>query len=264
MATDIGNYIGKYVDGDPNNFIGVWRDYLKIRVSLSLHIPVKRRMKLKKAGNEWCWVNFQYESIPTFCFICGMIGHGEKFCDKVFDTPVELIEKPYGPWLRADPKRKMHTMGARWLRSGGTSQARNSGEMRGGNGDNHDPVKDGSLPQTGGFSGKTITAGDIVQGAGKGVNQGTVGENQETSKLNLPIKISNQNSNLQLEGNVNGLDMNEISIMDPKRRRVDGPQENSENTGQTQAIHMEIQMTQPTESKNESMASAALQTRQAL
>ncbi|KAK1363579.1 hypothetical protein POM88_039140 [Heracleum sosnowskyi] len=132
VATDIGNYIGKYIDGDPNNFVGVWRDYLRIRVTLSLLIPVKRRMKLKKSGNEWCWVNFQYESIPTFCFICGIIGHGEKFCDKIFDTPIENIEKPYGPWLRADPRRKTHTMGARWLRSGGSSQARNSGEMRNG------------------------------------------------------------------------------------------------------------------------------------
>lgn len=63
-------------------------------------------MKLKKSAKEWCWVNFKYESIPTFCFICGMIGHGERFCEKVFDTDIDKIEKPYGPWLRAESRKK--------------------------------------------------------------------------------------------------------------------------------------------------------------
>lgn len=29
VAMDIGNYLGKYVDGDPNNFVGVWREYMR-------------------------------------------------------------------------------------------------------------------------------------------------------------------------------------------------------------------------------------------
>lgn len=119
VATDIGNYIGSYVEGDPNNFVGVWRGYIRIRVTLSLNIPVKRRMKLRKSEKKWCWLNFQCEAIPTFCFICGMIGHGQRFSDKIFDTPVYKIEKPYGPWLRADSRRKIHTMGTKWLRNGG-------------------------------------------------------------------------------------------------------------------------------------------------
>lgn len=52
VATDIGNYIGKYIDGDPNNFVGVWRDYLRIMVSISLDSPIKRRMKLKKSERD--------------------------------------------------------------------------------------------------------------------------------------------------------------------------------------------------------------------
>ncbi|KAL8098348.1 hypothetical protein AgCh_031201 [Apium graveolens] len=125
VATDIGNYIGRYIDGDPNNFVGFWREFLRIRVSIPLNSPIKRRMKLKKSEKEWCWVNFKYEAIPTFCFICGMMGHGERFCDRIFDSPIENIEKPYGAWLRADPRRRTHTMGSKWLRNGGDFQARN-------------------------------------------------------------------------------------------------------------------------------------------
>lgn len=54
VATDIGNYIGTYVDGDPNNFVGVWREFLRIRVSIAIDTPIKRRMKLRKSNQEWC------------------------------------------------------------------------------------------------------------------------------------------------------------------------------------------------------------------
>lgn len=46
---DVGNYIGKFVESDPNNFVGVWRDYLRIRVSISIDKPLKRRMRLKRS-----------------------------------------------------------------------------------------------------------------------------------------------------------------------------------------------------------------------
>ncbi|KAK1383264.1 hypothetical protein POM88_020999 [Heracleum sosnowskyi] len=46
-------------------------------------------------------------------------GKSEKFCDKLFDTPLEQLEKPYGVWMRADSRRKTHTIGSKWLRQGG-------------------------------------------------------------------------------------------------------------------------------------------------
>ncbi|KAK1400198.1 hypothetical protein POM88_010061 [Heracleum sosnowskyi] len=171
-----------------------------------------------------------------------------------------MIEKPYGPWLREDSRRKTHTMGAKWLQSGGNSQARNSGEMGSVNVDKRDSGKDGSLQQTSDTPGKSIISEELIQE----VIQGSVGENQGILSASLSNQIRNQNSILMLEGNNIGPDTNEISIMDPKRRRGDGPYETNENIIQAKDTHMEIQMILPTESKNESMASAALQARQAL
>lgn len=81
VVQDDGNYLGKFIESDQNNFIGVWRDYLRVRVSITLDVPLKLRMKLKRNVEQWSWVNFKYEAIPTFCFICGIIGHNEKFCE---------------------------------------------------------------------------------------------------------------------------------------------------------------------------------------
>lgn len=110
VVSDTGNYIGEFIESDPNNFVGVWREFLRIRVTIPLDIPLKRRMKLKKSDSNWCWVNFKYEVVPTFCFICGKIGHREKSCERFFDTPLKKIEKPYGVWMRAKPRRRMHTI----------------------------------------------------------------------------------------------------------------------------------------------------------
>lgn len=60
-----------------------------------------------------------------------MIGHAENFYDRLFDTPMEQVEKPYGVWMRAEPRRRMHTIGAKWLRLGGISPMENTA-MKGG------------------------------------------------------------------------------------------------------------------------------------
>lgn len=76
----VGDYIGKYVSSCPRNFIGIWRDYLRVRVLISVDKPLKRRMKINRNKEEWFWANFKYERVPTFCSICGIVGHADRFC----------------------------------------------------------------------------------------------------------------------------------------------------------------------------------------
>lgn len=102
----IENYIGKFVDVYPNNFVGVWREYMRIRFKIDLSKSLKRRMKIKRIG-DYFWVNFMYENVPTFCFICGIIGHSEKFCSKLFEVLENKVVKPYGAWMRAPFRRQV-------------------------------------------------------------------------------------------------------------------------------------------------------------
>lgn len=48
-----------------------------------------------------------------FGYICGMIGHGEKFCGRIIETPLAEIEKSYGAFMKAEQRRRSHTIGAR-------------------------------------------------------------------------------------------------------------------------------------------------------
>ena len=47
----IGNYVGKFVELDENNLIGIWRNYMRIRVSIDVRQPLKR----KDAAQESRW-----------------------------------------------------------------------------------------------------------------------------------------------------------------------------------------------------------------
>lgn len=257
VVQDICNYIGEYVDSDENNFIGVWRDYLRVRVAIPLDKPLKRRMKIKKSEENWCWVNFRYEGIPTFCFICGFMGHNEKFCEKIFDVPLEKIEKPYGIWMKAEPRRKNHTIGAKWLRQGNQTPMNNPmPEMEtrveeGGSvivaGDRKDPKKVGD---------KVVIFGNNRTQGGRekiGGDFAEIGAN----KIITARQISNSNQ----EGDVI-MDCG-LLIVDPKRRRVEdiesiGP---SQQNIQEDVTMMEKNNIESQNQKNEIMAGAAEQAR---
>lgn len=47
ILKSIGTFIGMYVKSDPANFDGTWKAFVRIRVTLNIQKPLKRRMKIK-------------------------------------------------------------------------------------------------------------------------------------------------------------------------------------------------------------------------
>lgn len=96
IAKAIGSYLGEFIQADSRNFDGLWKSFMRIRVSLDITKPLKRKMKIKKADGDWFWADFKYERLPTFCFICRIIGHAEKFCPKLFEGGID--KETAGPY----------------------------------------------------------------------------------------------------------------------------------------------------------------------
>lgn len=213
VVKDIGNYIGVFIESDANNFVGVRREFLRVRVSISLDVPLKRRMKLKKNAENWCWVNFKYEGAPTFRFICGLIGHSDKFCEKLFETPMELIERPYGVWMRAEPRRRSHTIGAKWLRPGGIFSVNAAVVDDGVNQSNEVGGKNGIILSDSNKSGMQLDNMELKRRISAGMIQGNslAKDKQEQDPETKTQGFQNQKAENNKEG-----DSNEILVIDTK------------------------------------------------
>ncbi|KAH9763510.1 reverse transcriptase domain-containing protein [Citrus sinensis] len=117
ILQSLGNYIGSFLESDENNLKGVWRNYMRLRVTLDVRKPLKRRMRLKRTGGEWFWVDFKYERLNVFCFICGLLGRTERNCPSLYDGVDVNAPRPYGMWLKAASRRGVLNSGDRWLRT---------------------------------------------------------------------------------------------------------------------------------------------------
>lgn len=53
--------------------------------------------------------------LHSVLFVASLLGHSEKFCSRLFDTPEHEIVKPYAAWMRDPLKRQVKSIGAKWL-----------------------------------------------------------------------------------------------------------------------------------------------------
>ncbi|KAL8126012.1 hypothetical protein AgCh_013345 [Apium graveolens] len=202
ILVSIGNFVGKHVKSDPTNFDSTWKQYVRVRVKMNIQKPLKRRMKIKREGGSWSWINFKYERLGNLCFVCGIIGHTERDCNVVYAHPEKEVERAYGTWLRAQSRGGKQGVGARWLRNagggGGWSEAGGGTSNQGNGGNNTMEVarfheSDGVVREKSGDKFAVVITP----------------RNQEG--------IDKERNNLNLSGNFENVD----TVLDSKRKRVD-------------------------------------------
>lgn len=78
---------------DGTNKGSVWLNYMRIRVELDVSKPLKRKENIKLANGLSKSMDFKYERLHLFYFICGMIDHTESFCDATFENNGDEIAR---------------------------------------------------------------------------------------------------------------------------------------------------------------------------
>lgn len=53
ILKSIGNYIGHFLETDLKNFQDIWRNYLRVKVTVDVRRPLRSQMRIKKSGGEW-------------------------------------------------------------------------------------------------------------------------------------------------------------------------------------------------------------------
>lgn len=98
---------------------------VKLLVEVDLTKPLLRGKKIR-LEDESLWVDFKYESLPIFCFYCGLIRHSERGCERKMADSREgnIYEGQFEEWLRASGPRGVR------LRDALVSKLRKNGEKR--------------------------------------------------------------------------------------------------------------------------------------
>lgn len=52
ILKNVGESIGKFVKSDLTNFNGLWKSFVRIRVTMNIEKPLKGQMKIKREGDN--------------------------------------------------------------------------------------------------------------------------------------------------------------------------------------------------------------------
>ncbi|KAL8496990.1 hypothetical protein ACS0TY_020609 [Phlomoides rotata] len=83
---------------------------IRIKVKVDYRKPLRRGSFLELKEGSQVWVDFKYERLSSFCYLCGTLGHMRRECDlaegeaDLDDIPEEKL--PFGEWMRASPMKK--------------------------------------------------------------------------------------------------------------------------------------------------------------
>jgi hypothetical protein len=116
VGQNVGNYIGEFLEYDEKNSSDFWRKFMRIRVMVDVRRPLVKTKKVKKKGDEGGVVNFKYERLGIFCYYCGLLGHTDDSCDKLYSVESDDGIREWGPELRPEVRRRGQESGGRWLR----------------------------------------------------------------------------------------------------------------------------------------------------
>ncbi|KAJ8768806.1 hypothetical protein K2173_023710 [Erythroxylum novogranatense] len=215
VAKNVGDALGEFMEADPDNFVHKWREYWRVRVKVDINKPIKDSIKLKKEKmKQSIEVSFVYERIPTFCFICGIIGHSYKFCPLLIHANGAPLSRKFSPHLRDSNRRNQQYIGNQWLRDEPSIEGRRTG----GEGSRTAAERKGQSGNDGAAKGNPVFQGvNPLFGKSDPTKSGAdIGENGGI--LNKEgLREDGENKSTTADGS-NGPDF--VTINDPKCRRT--------------------------------------------
>lgn len=99
-ARTVGNKVGTFIDVDALDVVGINKS-MRVRAPLDARKPLVDTIRLKIKGGTKAAMNIKYEKLPLFCYVCGLLGHGEKYCDENKGSIMAITN--YTDDLRASP-----------------------------------------------------------------------------------------------------------------------------------------------------------------
>ncbi|KAL8502132.1 hypothetical protein ACS0TY_021302 [Phlomoides rotata] len=82
-------------------------EFVRVKVEVDITRPLRKGLSVRFAG-EVLWIPIKYESLPSYCYCCGVIGHFFKTC-KFYDRDEDLEPSAlsFGPILKAPTMKRL-------------------------------------------------------------------------------------------------------------------------------------------------------------
>lgn len=103
----LGNFFGSFISYDPNNNSSIWRECMQIRIDVDIKQPLKHKKNICRKNGTENIVNCKYERLGDFCFVCGLVTHTERFCEKKYSLNSKNEVREWGVWLHAPARRSV-------------------------------------------------------------------------------------------------------------------------------------------------------------
>ena len=98
IGKEIGSNLGIFTAMDTRSWMLEQAKFIRIKVNLPLEKPLRRCGKVASLEGESFCIQFRYERLPVFYFMCGVMGHDERHYKKN-GLPNQTLQ--YGEWLKA-------------------------------------------------------------------------------------------------------------------------------------------------------------------
>ena len=99
VGKELGRKLGNVIEVDKRSMQADQAKFLRIMVDLPIDKPLRKGEYISVEKGERSWVSLQYKRLPTFCFLCGKLGHDEKHCES--NQAEKAGDRQYGEWMRA-------------------------------------------------------------------------------------------------------------------------------------------------------------------
>lgn len=94
---------------------------MRIWVEIDINIPLKKGRKINVGGTSTS-VDFKYERLHIFCYVCGKLGHTEQFCEILFNLLDGIVACNWNADIKVVDRRVGYQEGDHWLREDGASE----------------------------------------------------------------------------------------------------------------------------------------------
>jgi 14-3-3 protein epsilon len=94
----IGRFLGELKEYDHRNTIH--STFMRLKVRINITNPLQQSWKVRANEGNYVQIMFKYERLGIFCYLCGVLGHTDKVCPKLFDMEQDDGSRGWGENIR--------------------------------------------------------------------------------------------------------------------------------------------------------------------